>query len=453
MRRIKAPPIAKDFSVPLLNAGKRAYLVGGAPRDMLMGEEPSDFDIATDALPEDVMRLYRKAIPTGIEHGTVSVFWKGVKFEVSSFRSDGDYLDGRHPNTVRFGVSLEDDLKRRDFTMNALALDLASGEIVDIHQGAMDIRKGIIRAIGDPLERFDEDGLRLLRAARFRAQLGFEIEASTLAGMKSRAERIRSVALERQRDEFSKLVLAKNAVLGMRALEETGLLSIIMPELAACRGVAQKGMHRYDVLDHLLYSMEGAPARIELRLAALLHDIGKPASMRSGEGGEPSFHGHEKVSAEIADSLLCRFRFPTAVRKRVCHLIRQHMFHYEESWTDAALRRFLARVGRENLRDLFDLRRADHYGTTGGHGADGALVLLLKRIEALDAAGAAIRVSDLAIGGDDLAAIGIGRGPVMGRILKELLEAVMDDPGLNEHGRLLEIAARIYAEKYQGSDA
>jgi tRNA nucleotidyltransferase (CCA-adding enzyme) len=443
MRAIRPPREIFEFARVFAQAGKPCYLVGGAVRDYLLGREVSDFDVATEARPEDVMRAFKRVVPTGIKHGTVTVLFKGLEVEVTTFRTESAYADGRHPDEVQFAATIEDDLSRRDFTINAMAFDLSSKELIDPHGGRGDLAKGLLRAVGDPLERFAEDGLRPLRAVRFASQLGFEIEADTLAAVRPSIPRFRMVSAERVREEFQKILLSPVPSLGLRLLESTGLLAEISPELAACRGVEQGGMHVYDVLDHLYACADAAAPELVLRVAALLHDIGKPEAKAERPGEAPSFYRHEEYSARDAEAFMKRLRFPNAVIEEVAHLVRGHMFSYDDSWSDAAVRRFLARVGPESLDRLFALRIADGTGIIGRPVDPRSLDPLRERIAAVLAAREALGVSDLAVKGGDLAAIGIAPGPAMGAVLKELLEAVIDDPGLNEKERLLDIARHI----------
>lgn len=443
MKRINIPPALKDFARVFQDAGFRCYFVGGAVRDSLLGKAAADWDAATDARPEQVMRLFRGVIPTGIQHGTVTVRWRGASIETTTFRVEGEYRDGRRPEGVRFTGELLDDLSRRDFTINGMAADPASGEVVDPYGGRDDLKAGVVRAIGDPLARFDEDGLRPLRAVRFACRFGFAIHPDTLAAIPARLHKFRMVSAERVRDELSKILMTERPSYGLGILKETGLLPEILPELYACAGVGQGGPHRYDVFGHLLASCDAAPAELELRLAALLHDIGKPAKRVEEPGGGLSFYGHDQESARLAEAALKRLKYPNAVIEKVSLLVRHHMFDYSPDWTDAAVRRFVNRVGLEAVLPLARLRLADMAGVSG-RPADPRLVLpLVERVEELKAKDQAFGLKDLAIGGHDLAAAGWPRGPVMGRALAELLEAVLDDPELNERGRLLEIAEKI----------
>lgn len=443
MPNIRIPRDLIEFARVFRDAGHEAWFVGGAVRDSLLGREVSDYDLATDASPEKVLKLFRKVIPTGIKHGTVTVLWKGRSIETTTFRVEEGYSDGRHPDQVRFGVGIEEDLSRRDFTINAMAWNPLDSRLADPFGGRKDLGAKLVRAVGDASARFDEDGLRLLRALRFAAQLEFEVEESTLAAIGERKARISSVSPERIRDEFSKLLVSPRPSSALRLMEEKGLLALILPELVAARGVEQKGMHRFDVLDHLYLSVDAVLNRIGLRLAALFHDIGKPGTKAIGPDGIATFHRHEELSATMAEAILRRLRYPNDLIEEVCHLVHEHMFHYEDNWSDAAVRRFVARAGISSIDDLLALRIADGTAMTGHRVDPRSLDPLRRRIEAVIAAEEALSIRDLAIDGNDLAALGVPRGPVMGRMLAELLEAVIEDPALNEAEKLKGIAARM----------
>lgn len=431
MRHVDMPRAIKDFARVFEQAGKRCYIVGGALRDTLLGRPVNDYDAATDARPEEVLSLFRKVIPTGIKHGTVTVLWQGKPIETTTFRRDQGYSDGRRPDSVEFGATLEEDLERRDFTINAMAYDPLKGELVDLHRGQEDLDAGLIRAVGEARERFDEDGLRPLRAVRFASQLGFEIEDSTLAAIAPSLPRLSAVSPERVREEFDRILLSPEPSRGLRLMEDTGMLGLLFPELASCRGVEQKGMHRFDVLDHLYASVDVSMRDPVIRFAALFHDVGKPRAKADGKDGIPTFYRHEEDSARMALEVMRKYRYPNAFMAEVEHLIRQHMFFYEDSWTDAAVRRFVARVGEENIEALFALRLADAAGTAGTKPHPEGLEPFRRRIEAVLAASHALGLKDLAIGGRELAALGVPKGPAMGRILAELLETVLDDPAQN----------------------
>lgn len=465
--------------------GYEAYLVGGAVRDMLLGKPASDLDVTTNARPEDVMRIFHKVIPTGIEHGTVTVHFMHNEIEVTTYRIEKDYKDGRHPDSVAYTNDLKEDLSRRDFTMNAIAASLEDGSIVDPFNGQQDIKDGIIRTVGKPEDRFAEDGLRPVRAIRFAAKTGFTIEPATLAAIKPALPITEKISIERFRDEFLKMTASKDPVKGLRLMEETGILSFFLPELAACRGVIQadeRGIHQFDVLDHLYYALAGAvwleaqrgakEPDIQLRLAALFHDIGKPSVRRvvkkalspdAEESTIYTFFNHEAKGAAMTEAVLDRLRLPKAQSRYVSHLVAQHMFFYESTWTDAAIRRFLVRITppgakdpspgsqeiRKTIDDLFDLRISDVCGMTGtpavlDKGPWSANLLEFRdRLEKAMQENSALTLRNLAVNGKDLMAAGIPAGKEIGRILNSLLETVLDDPALNTKDRLLQIAAGI----------
>ncbi|MDR1445706.1 MAG: HD domain-containing protein [Treponema sp.] len=453
MKRIDIHPRLRDFAAVFTGSGKQAYLVGGAVRDLFLGEKARDWDLATDAKPEEVIAMFRnrkprcRVIPTGIKHGTVTVFFKGEEIEVTTFRTESDYRDGRHPEKVEFVPGIEEDLSRRDFTMNAIALKLPEGEIVDPFGGKGDIRARLIRCVGNPAERFGEDGLRPLRAIRFASQLGFSIDEASLAAIPGALATCSAVAMERIRDELDKTVMhgGKPSV-SFLLMEKTGLLELILPELAGCRGIEQKGYHRFDVLDHSLLALDyaaanGFPRRV--RLAALFHDLGKPLTRNMGEDGVWTFYRHEEESARLTEKILTRLRYPNMIIEETARLVAEHMFHYDDTWTDAAVRRFIVRAGETYLEDLFRLRMADSFGMTGIAAPATALSPLLSRVDAVLAAGRAFSLKDLAINGKDLMEAGIPAGKYMGIILNELLETVLDDPECNVRETLLDIALKI----------
>jgi putative nucleotidyltransferase with HDIG domain len=300
--------------------------------------------------------------------------------------------------------------------------------------------------VGDPGERFAEDGLRPLRAVRFASQLGFTVEEETLAAIPRALDTSARVAPERIRDELDRILASPKPSTAFLLMEKTGLLELLLPELARCRGVEQKGFHRFDVLDHSLLTCDFAAqegASLRVRLAALFHDIGKPLTRDRDEREIWTFYQHERASAGLARQILARFRYPNAVRDETVHLIGEHMFHYEEIWGDAAVRRFIIRVGEDKLRDLFALRRADAYATAGTVPPPDFLLPLLDRVKTVLAGSRAFSLKDLAVSGKDLMEIGIKPGRQMGIILQELLETVVEDPELNTRGKLLEIAGKI----------
>jgi tRNA nucleotidyltransferase/poly(A) polymerase len=448
----------REIAALFADRGFQLYLVGGAVRDLFRGRSPHDWDLATDALPAQVIGLCRGlkgralVIPTGIKHGTVTLRYRNASFEITTFRTESDYLDGRRPQSVTFTRTIQEDLSRRDFTMNAIALGLPGGEIADPFQGAADITGRRIRCVGDPRERFGEDGLRPLRALRFAAGLDFGVDPATLDAIRPSLDVTARVSQERIRDELDKILACPRPSAAFRLMEQTGLLDLILPELSACRGVEQKGFHRFDVLDHSLAACDYAAAQgypPEVRLAALFHDIGKPLVRCRDDQGIWTFYQHEKRSADLTGRLMTRLRYSNQQREQVCRLIDCHMFHYQDAWTDGAVRRFIVRAGMENLENLYRLRRADAFGTAGIETPPQGLEALISRVDRVLAAGRALGLKDLAISGKDLIAAGMPPGKHMGIILNELLETVVDDPASNTRETLLPIAFNFFNQRYQ----
>lgn len=452
MRKFPIPPPVRQFATRFSEAGFSLYIVGGAVRDHLLGRAVNDYDFATDAQPHEVIKLFKRVIPTGIKHGTVTVLYQGFSHEVTTFRTDGTYGNHRHPDSVRFVSSLEEDLARRDFTINALAVHALDGSLVDYHGGLADVRSKTIRAIGVPSQRFEEDALRILRACRFVSQLEFTIEEETFLAMRGAVSRLKSVSGERIRAELMKIMEARSPSPGLLAMERCGALDILLPELAAGRGVTQKGNHIHDVLAHGIASCEAAPAGKPLvRLAALLHDIGKPAAKQLGDDGEATFHQHELIGERMAKAILDRLKFSNEERAKILNLVRNHMFHYTEAWSDGAVRRFVNKVGIDAIGDLFDLRRADREGIDGATGFED-LVIFADRIASVLAQSDALSLKDLGIDGHDLARLGIPKGPQMGMVLDMLLQTVLDDPSQNEPERLRQIAWNFYRTRMKTPD-
>lgn len=435
----EVPAEVLEVVAALRGAGKQAYLVGGCVRDLLAGLDAVDFDVATDAVPEEVQRLFRRTAPTGIKHGTVTVLGARGDYEVTTFRRDGKYGDARHPDDVTYAESIEEDLSRRDFTFNALAYDPAADKLVDLFGGVEDFERGVVRAVGDPKERFREDGLRPLRAVRLAARFEFDVDGETLNAIPAVLDRVRMVAVERVRDEFMKmLATAAKPSYGLELMRDTGLLELFIPEVLEGYAVTQNEFHAYDVYMHSLYSCDAAPAEKPLvRLAALLHDIGKPRT-RVVRDGRVTFYNHQAVSRRMARHILNRLRFSKKERDYVLHLIYYHMFGYTPSWTDAAVRRLIRKVGRENIADLFDLRIADWFGNGTNYGFPGYLRALERRINDAIAREEAFTEKDLAFDGRDvMAELGIPPGPRVGEVLSYLLERVLEDQSLNTPERLL----------------
>ncbi len=426
-------------------AGYECYLVGGSVRDLLLGEECGDYDFATNARPDEVMKLFRKVIPTGIKHGTVTILMDGLSFEVTTYRADGKYIDGRRPETVSFSSSLEEDVCRRDFTINGLAYNVEKELILDYVDGMADIDRRIIRTIGNPDDRFSEDGLRTYRACRFAARLNFVIEEKTFEAITSKLDTAGLVSPERVRDELNKLLAAEKPSAGIEYMRKSGLLNLFLPELARCYGVSQNRFHVYDVYWHSLCSCDAAPAdSLIIRLSALLHDIGKVLTRRDPGDGEATFYNHEVIGAKMARRILKRLRYSNDECEKINNLILNHMFHYTEEWSDGAVRRFMRKVGLENLQDLIALRMADRKGNGSREGLPSQISRLRERIAKAIEEENAISVRDLKINGTVIMEkFRLAPGPVIGKILNALLEDVLDDPAVNTPELLLEKAGEL----------
>lgn len=437
----------KEFTDKFHSRGYECYLVGGCVRDLYLGQNIYDYDFATNARPEQVMKLFRKVIPTGIKHGTVTVFVNDTKCEVTTYRSDGNYFDGRRPESVSYSDSLEEDVMRRDFTMNGMAYDVLNDEIIDMVGGIEDIRRKVIRTIGEPSERFGEDGLRTYRACRFASKFNFEIDSDTLGAISGALDTVAKVSAERVRDELMRLLETPVPSIGFEYMRKSGLLALSLPELDACYNVEQNRFHAHDIYYHSLYSCDAAPAdRPLIRLAALLHDIGKVCTRKGSPEGDYTFYNHEVIGARMARRIMKRLKFSNSDIETVNNLVINHMFHYTDDWSDGAVRRFMRKVGVENIQDLFILREADRIGNGTRTGLPELIKKLQERIDRVIEAENAITVRDLDIDGNVIMKhFNIQPGPMVGRILQELLEVVLDDPDMNRADLLIAKADEINA--------
>jgi len=468
--RFGLPSYVQKIARILSKEGYDVYLVGGALRDIAMGKTPHDYDLATNALPDEMVELFPKAISTGAKFGTVIALvpdqnGENMEVEVTTFRSEAEYIDGRWPNKVEFVNDLLKDLGRRDFTINAMAVDLSSfdlnGEevekewdLVDPFNGMNDINMKLIRAVGTPIERFKEDGLRAFKACRMASQLDFGIEKETFEAIKEALPVAKKVSMERIRDEFMKLLLnSPKPSKGIELMREIGLLSIFLPELVEAYGVEQKLYHAHDVYWHTLKTCDMAEDSI--KLVALLHDIAKPRT----DMGDGHFYGHDIMGVQMTEDIMKRLRFSKFDIERAKILVRNHMFYYPHAqqdmnkeekkklelgkWTDAAVRRFINRVGEENIEDLFKLRIADATSNPSSPFQPEEITELQKHISKVRAQDMALKISDLEINGEDLKAIGVKSGPQMGPILKALLDLVIEDPLMNTKEKLLDEAKRM----------
>ena len=450
--------------------GFNCYIVGGAIRDLVMDKIPHDYDLATDALPDEMLNIFPKSVSIGAKFGTVMALVQDSKgetheVEVTTFRSESNYVDGRWPTSVKFVEDIDQDLGRRDFTFNAMAINLSDieldgvevekeVEIYDPFNGLEDIKNKLVRAVGTPLERFKEDGLRGFKACRLAAQLDFEIDSETFNAIKESIPVASQVSMERIRDEFMKMLLnSSKPSVGIELMRQTGLLNIFMPELLEGVDVEQKFYHSDDVYWHSLRTCDSAEDSV--KLAALLHDIGKPRT----DMGNGHFYGHDSVGADMAEAIMKRMKFPQSEIKKVLLLIKNHMFYYpyvtEEmsqedaqkielrEWTDSAVRRFIQRVGIDNIDELFRLRMADAQSNAKTSFNPEEITILQKRISEVLHQDMALKITDLKVRGEDLVAIGVKEGPQLGSILRELLDIVIDDPMLNTKEKLLEKAKQL----------
>jgi len=428
---------------------KRAWIVGGCVRDLLRGREANDWDVATDARPPELLTIFPRAIPTGIEHGTVTVVKDGRHYEVTSLRGEGTYTDGRRPDHVEFIDDITADLARRDFTVNAIAVDPQDGKVVDPFDGRKDLARGVLRAVGVARERFTEDGLRVLRAARFVATLGLELDPDTEAAIRPTLDTFRKVAGERVRDEWLKAMKAEKPSRAFEVMRRTGILEVTCPELLEGVGMEQNKWHAYDVWTHGMACMDACPGDPVLRVAALLHDVGKPRTRAwSDKTTDWTFYDHDRVGAEIAEPIAARLRFSNDERARIVALVRFHLFHYSD-WSDAAVRRWIRRVGPDRVEDLYKLNEGDVRGKGRDFEADlAALAALKAHVARVLAEGAAMSTRDLRVNGHDLMTeLGVKPGRIIGEILDVLLEEVTAKPELNEREALLALARDVLKQK------
>ncbi len=445
---MKIPQAVLEIIQKLNQAGFEAYAVGGCVRDLLMGETPGDWDVTTNAKPEEIQKGFPDSFYEN-QFGTVGVKTQHLLekdagqagsddeslkvVEITTYRIESKYSDKRHPDEIKFTDHLEEDLKRRDFTINALALAV-DGKVIDLFNGQADLKKKIIRAVGEPGERFSEDALRMMRAIRLAAVLDFTIEPETLAAIKKHSGLLKMIAKERVRDELTKTVLADKGDRGIELLREAGLLEHVMPELLEGVGVGQNLHHIYEVWEHNLRALRYACEKkytLAVRLASLLHDVGKPRSKR-GEGYNSTFYGHEVIGARMTAQIMDRLKFPRDLAEKIIKLVRYHLFYYNVGEvTESSVRRLVANIGKENVEDLLKVREADRIGS----GTPKAVPYKLRHLKFMidKVARDPISPKMLKLNGNDLMQLlGIAPGPKVGMIISALMEEVLDDPVRNQ---------------------
>ena len=427
---IKLPENVEKIINTLEAKGYEAYAVGGCIRDSILKRSPNDWDVTTSALPGEIKEAFKKTFDTGIKHGTVSVLLGGEIFEVTTFRIDGEYEDSRHPKEVTFTASLTEDLLRRDFTINAMAYNPKTG-LVDPYGGYQDIEKKVIRCVGKAYDRFSEDALRILRALRFAAQLDYSIDDETQAAIKALSHRLKNISAERIQAELIKILLSPNPEI-LRDAYKLGVTGVFLPEFDRLMETKQNNPHHlYTVGEHTLRVVKGVREDKSLRLAALLHDIGKPDCKTTGEDGIDHFYGHDLAGEKISRNILRRLKMDNETTGRVCALVKNHDRNLGES--KKSVRRTLNRVGEEYFPDLFELHEADISAQSSYKREEKMANLNRARMfyEEILKNGECVSLKNLAVTGKDLIEMGISPGPGIGEILKRLLEIVLEDPSKN----------------------
>lgn len=440
--KIALPRDVKFIIDRLHDAGYEAYAVGGCVRDSILGREPDDWDITTSAKPMEVKRLFRPTIDTGLQHGTVTVLKDHVGYEVTTYRIDGIYEDGRHPKGVTFTSDLKEDLLRRDFTINAMAYNDEEG-LIDEYGGLADIENKVIRCVGDPKERFTEDALRMMRAVRFAAQLGYKIDDDTREAVKELYPRLDMISAERIQIELCKLITSDNPA-HLRIAYELGITSVVLPEFDRCMKQEQHHIHHcYSVGEHILHAMENTEPDRTLRYTMLFHDIAKPQCRVVDEEGKEHYYGHDVVSAELSHDIMKRLKFDNDTLKKVETLVRNHDLSVSDD--HRAVRRAMNKLGKDMFPLLIKVKHADVLAQSDYMRQEklSHLARLEQIYNDIIEKDQGTQISDLMIDGSDIIALGVTPGPGIGEILKQLLELVLDDPEINSKERLLTEAKKL----------
>ncbi len=435
--KIRLPENVKMILDTMHNAGYEAYVVGGCVRDGILGRVPGDWDITTNALPEDTKKLFRRTIDTGIEHGTVTIMVGKEGYEVTTYRIDGKYEDNRHPSEVTFTKNLTEDMKRRDFTINAMAYNEEEG-LIDRFGGMEDIEAGVIRCVGDPEERFSEDALRIMRAVRFSAQLNYEIEEKTKEAIKKLAPTLEKISAERIQTELVKMIISDHPD-KIRDAYELGITAVILPEFDKCMETPQNNPHHmYNVGEHIIKTMEYVRADRVLRLTMLMHDIAKPATINIDEDGICHFPGHSELGVKMAHDIFRRLKFDRDTMDRACNLIKYHDDRFPA--TPRTVRRAMNRVGVSEFPMLMEVRYADTMGQSTLYREEKLKLIedTKKLYEEIIEKEDCVTLKDLAVNGKDLIALGVNPGKQIGETLAIMLSDVLDNPEHNSKEYLLE---------------
>ncbi len=433
----RIPSYVRMVMSKLLEHGFEAHVVGGAVRDMLIQKSPEDWDIATNAKPDTVKQIFKNTVDTGLKHGTVSVVQDGEMVEVTTYRRESSYSDSRRPDSVEFVSSLQEDLARRDFTINAIAFSPAEG-LIDYSQGTEDIKSGIIRCVGSSSERFREDALRMIRAVRFAVQLDFELDSDVIKAIQANAELINRIAVERIREEFNKILVAEKVEKGLRLLHLTGLLGEVLPEIEQSVDFSQNNPHHeFSLFEHTIKSVGNINPQLQLRLAMLFHDVGKIYTKTVDKNGVGHFYNHEIMSVKIADTIMKRMKYDNRTREKVIRLVRWHDYRIKPC--EVSVRKAVYRIGKEDFEDYLLIRNAD-IRAQGSRYLDEKLEQQ-RMIEGIYRkvlnSGDPLSLKELVVNGNDLLNAGVREGQDIKAALNYLIKKVLEDPSLNQKHVLL----------------
>ena len=426
--------------------GYQCYIVGGYVRDQIMGitnDKNSDIDLVTDAKPENVIHLFKRTVPTGLKHGTVTVLTHDRAYEVTTFRQDGEYIDSRHPEEVKFVTDIKDDLIRRDFTVNAMAYNIQTDTVLDLYGGQKDIANRLIRAVGNPDTRFKEDALRIIRGIRFASTLNFNIEPETFKSMSDNSHLLNKISKERIYTELKKILMSPVPSIGLNLLLYSGVLKVILPELLPMAGFKQfSSFHDKDVWFHTMQVVDNTRPELSLRIAALFHDSGKPQSFSMDEKGKGHFYGHELISSKTADSVLTRLKADNETKALVKTIIDKHMVSLDMK-KQIKIKRLITDFGKDKIDFFFEFKKADLGGKPGDPVDNEKFNILQNKVNSIIVNNEPLEIKDLKINGNDLLSLGYDNGPKIGIALNEMLQEVLNNPALNDEDELIKIALRL----------